>query len=343
VTSRPGNARPLRRRSRFPVEPDTWTPPLANIFAPAPRAQARWLASGPVPDCTHLLVRDDVDGMSAGPWVLLDGYVQESSSHQWQTFTFLRGVFMATADVESMHAEISDLGHLGNDRIPDGGADHYTYAGKVPWSSRLARTCADVTGRARRHTESAPYYLRPYRGWHGIARVEIRVHRWNWETYHSELNQASGITFPAPAVCEHLGLRNHGGTFDLGLAPSGPVLHWVSSAQGRGDGSDDRGLRNEEPERGSVQRVIGHPDGSYRSIPTTRCGMTPARTRTRSTGPSSVTYAAPTRDSESAVGATFRSESHPCRPRVVLAPVQVGTPPGRSLLEPHFDGQRRIA
>jgi hypothetical protein len=29
------------------------------------------------------------------------------------------------------------------------------------------------------------------------------------------LNQASGITFPAPAVCEHLGLRNHAGTFDL--------------------------------------------------------------------------------------------------------------------------------
>jgi hypothetical protein len=199
----------------FPTEPDSWTPPLTNIFARAPRAQARWLAAGPVPDYTHLLVREDVDGIEAGPWVLLDGYVQEASSHQRQTFTFLRGVFVAEADVETMHAEISDLDYLGNDRIPDGGADHYTYAGEVPWSSRFGADLRRRDGRARRHMESAPYYWRPDRGWHGMARVEVPVHRWNWETYHSALNQASGITFPAPALCEHLGLRNHGGTFDL--------------------------------------------------------------------------------------------------------------------------------
>ena len=53
------------------------------------------------------------------------------------------------------------------------------------------------------------------RRWIASGRVEVPVHRWSWESYHSSLNEVSGIEFPAPALCEKLGLVNHNSTFDL--------------------------------------------------------------------------------------------------------------------------------
>jgi hypothetical protein len=51
--------------------------------------------------------------------------------------------------------------------------------------------------------------------WIASGRVEVPVQSWSWESYHSSLNQVSGIDFLAPALCEKLGLVNHAGTFDL--------------------------------------------------------------------------------------------------------------------------------
>ena len=51
--------------------------------------------------------------------------------------------------------------------------------------------------------------------WTASGRVEVPVHNWSWESYHSVLNQVSGIDFLAPALCERLRLVNHADTFDL--------------------------------------------------------------------------------------------------------------------------------
>jgi hypothetical protein len=72
-----------------------------------------------------------------------------------------------------------------------------------------------ANGKARRHVARAPYYWRSNGGWRGDVKVEVLSHRWSWESYHSAMNQVSGIDFPAPALCEALGLVNRGGTFDL--------------------------------------------------------------------------------------------------------------------------------
>jgi len=45
--------------------------------------------------------------------------------------------------------------------------------------------------------------------------VEVPVYRFTWERYHSPLNQVSGITVPAPALCEQLSLSNRQGEWDL--------------------------------------------------------------------------------------------------------------------------------
>ena len=45
--------------------------------------------------------------------------------------------------------------------------------------------------------------------------VEVPVYRFAWESYHSPLNQVSGIMVLAPALCEHLRLSNQQGKWDL--------------------------------------------------------------------------------------------------------------------------------
>ena len=44
---------------------------------------------------------------------------------------------------------------------------------------------------------------------------QVPVSEFGWESYHSTLNQVSGMTVPAPALCERLGLSNRRGEWDL--------------------------------------------------------------------------------------------------------------------------------
>ncbi len=47
------------------------------------------------------------------------------------------------------------------------------------------------------------------------VRIEIPLHRYGWESYHSTQNQIGGVGFVAPAICEALNLRNSGNSVDL--------------------------------------------------------------------------------------------------------------------------------
>lgn len=198
----------------FPVEPQEWVPPLPEIAKQAPTDHGQWLASGPIPDYQHLFVLPRIDRVASGPWVLLNGFIQQAGSHERETFTFIRGLLMRQGDIARVKEAMSTLDHFGNSRIPEAGHDTYTYAGEIPWSSSYANDYRRSSGRARRHVSPM---LERFEGgrWTASGRVEVPVHRWSWESYHSSLNQVSGIDFPAPALCEKLGLVNHAGTFDL--------------------------------------------------------------------------------------------------------------------------------
>lgn len=198
----------------FPVKPHEWVPPLPDLFAAAPTDYGGWLGHGPVPDYADLLVRSDVDGVDGGPWVLINGFIQQAGSHERETFTFIRGLMMRQTDISRVEEAMSTLDHFGNSRIPEPGQDYYTYAGEIPWSPAYADDYRLASGRARRHMSRMLERFENGR-WLGSGRVEVPVHSWSWESYHSVLNQVSGIDFLAPALCEKLGLVNHAGSFDL--------------------------------------------------------------------------------------------------------------------------------
>jgi hypothetical protein len=198
----------------FPVAPQEWVPPLPDFFAGAPMDHAEWLAAGPVPDYQHLLVLPQIEGVAGGPWVLLNGFIQQAGSNDRETFTFIRGVFMRQSDIAQAKEAVSTMDYLGNAAIPEAGDDYYTYAGEIPWSPYFGTDYRRASGRARRHVSPM---LRRFGGdrWIASGRVEVPVHRWAWESYHSLLNQVSGIEFVAPALAEKLGLVNHSETLDL--------------------------------------------------------------------------------------------------------------------------------
>ncbi len=198
----------------FPEPAKIWTPPLPDPFATSPIEPHAWLADGPTPDYNELLHLEEVDGQS-GPWVLLNGYVEQSAKDDArQVFSFLRGLLVRHDRVAKILAAFDSVEYPGNDAIPEPQDDHYTYAGEIPWSRRFGSALRSPTGRAKRDYRRA-FVLHDGKRWLPGIPVEVPVYGFGWESYHSALNQVSGITVPGPALCERLRLSNRQGEWDL--------------------------------------------------------------------------------------------------------------------------------
>jgi len=196
----------------FPAAPREWKPRLPHLFDGAPVKPAEWLSKGPVPDYRNLLQGQTVDHED-GPWILLEGYVTQAGEHDREAFTFLRSALVDERHFERLRELVEQEVYLGNKRIPEPPSDYYTYMGEIPWSVRYGPDLRNSRGRPGRHTDYA--FLGYENGrWTGIP-VEVPVRRWAWETYHSELTRIGNVIFPAPAICDSLGLVNHNDSLDL--------------------------------------------------------------------------------------------------------------------------------
>lgn len=54
-------------------------------------------------------------------------------------------------------------------------------------------------------------------------KVEVPIHRYAWESYHSTESQSGGADYVAPSICDHLSLRNRGDSMDLYDASGNPA------------------------------------------------------------------------------------------------------------------------
>lgn len=195
----------------FPNEIREWKPELPELFDTEYSEYSDWISGGPEPGYEELFVKDSIDGID-GPWVLLDGRIEQASSDSLRIFTFLRGALMAEEDVSELKQKLRGTDYPGNRNIPDTPEDYYTYAGEIPWSNRYGSYLREDDGSAQRNIEQA---FGSHRGSSNGVAVEIPVFVFAWESHHSQLNQVSGMRFPAPALCEHLDLVNRNKTSDL--------------------------------------------------------------------------------------------------------------------------------
>ena len=194
----------------FPLDAVNIDLQLPDLFSGQPRGAGAWLVEGPQPDYCGILQFREIDGM-VGPWVVLDGFLEQNSpADARQVFTFLRGVLVDRGEVERLCSLFMGLEYPGNNAIPEEPGYYYTYAGEMPFSSIPGQPFTDEQeGDYDEFMVSADRWLN-----NGVV-VDIPVQKYNWESYHSVVNQSSGVCLPSKRLCEALNLVFRANTWDL--------------------------------------------------------------------------------------------------------------------------------
>ena len=194
----------------FPLEAASIDLPLPVLFSGQPTGTREWIIEGPQPDYRGILEIAEIDGLP-GPWVVLDGFLEQNApADDRQVFTFLRGVLVDSGEVDRLCTVFTGLEYPGNDAIPGEPGYYYTYAGEMPFSSIPGLPVADE------QENNATEYMVSANRWSnsGVA-VDIPVQKYNWESYHSVVNQGSGARLPSKQFCEALSLRYRANRWDL--------------------------------------------------------------------------------------------------------------------------------
>ncbi|EGT5760152.1 hypothetical protein AGJ18_01760 [Cronobacter sakazakii] len=194
----------------FPLDAVSIDLPLPALFSEQSSDDGDWIMRGPQPDYRSILEITEIDGLT-GPWILLDGFVeQNATSDDRQIFTFLRGVFVDSQEVDNLCRLFTDLEYPGNSAIPDAPGYYYTYAGEMPFPSIPGLLVAnELEDDSDENLVSADRW-----SGNGVA-VDITVQDYNWESYHSVENQSSGASLPSKQLCEALNLRYRANKWDL--------------------------------------------------------------------------------------------------------------------------------
>jgi hypothetical protein len=197
----------------FPDRPMPWRPQLLDIFSDATVDRRRWMFDGPTPRYGHLLQVEAIDGV-AGPWLLLDGFIQERSGKDArEVFTFLRGILVSASNSRTLCRRFEERPYPGNGAIPEAYEDHHVYAGEIPWSRRFGQWLRSADGSALPDRRTAFDEFNGGRT-EGVE-VEVPAYEFAWQSSQSELNQAGRVAVPAPALCQTLQLSRRRGEWDL--------------------------------------------------------------------------------------------------------------------------------
>ena len=159
-----------------------------------------WVTSGVVKIDGQCFRQDRLKSQD-GPWLVLSGYLsQEDIESRRKVFGFLHAILTKSESAEKLKDALIKRDYPGNNWIPRAPGNYYIFAGELPWS-RHAR-------RALKVDELAGLYAGTIILDTGdeIA-VEIPVHDYDWESYHSTLNGAGGHTVPAITLAQEFDLR----------------------------------------------------------------------------------------------------------------------------------------
>lgn len=194
----------------FPLEAESIDLRLPDLFSNEPTDIGSWVARGPQPDYCSILEIAEIDGLS-GPWIALDGFLEQNAPvDDRQVFTFFRGVLVDSGEVDRLCRLFMDLEYPGNDAIPEEPCYYYTYAGEMPFSSIPGLPAADA-----QEGERVEYMVSADRWSNNGVAVDIPVQKYNWESYHSVVNQSSGASLPSKRLCKALSLRYCANKWDL--------------------------------------------------------------------------------------------------------------------------------
>lgn len=187
----------------FPKIDNSWSPKLIDIFTDFPKDIGEWIINGPTPDYMDILETSQIT--ENDNWILLNGFIQEDSKTDYrEIFTFMRGFFVENEYISTISEFVSNKDYLGNNALPQIPENYYKYAGEMVLGNTFLNLNQDVSSRVRFDEWDESSFL-----------IEVPVQSYSWESYHSSLNQAGGIDFPNPELCQRLNLKYHNGDPDL--------------------------------------------------------------------------------------------------------------------------------
>jgi hypothetical protein len=155
-----------------------------------------WARSGETEIPDRLLRFVDADGKA---WIAVDGYVgREPSASLRKVFCFVRGL-LALEGWASIEAYLADHS-VEAELVPGNAAEYYCFAGEAPWSATFDSWATGADG------NSAPE-VRPL-GWRDEdgPSIELLAVDFNWEGYHSVLNDAEIGSLPSKAFARFASL-----------------------------------------------------------------------------------------------------------------------------------------
>jgi len=200
-----------------------------------------WYENGDMPFIEGYLSMKDING-NIGEWICLDGYAsQEDVPTERHRFTFIRSLLIKEKDYDEA-IDFLKKQNLGGRWIPEKHKNYYTYAGELYYcpdsTSENDTTLEFITAKKKiKIKRGDPGYfpsvifdmegdkvsLRnefPVEIEREISEIKefkvlMPVMEYNWEGYHSHLNNAGHSTIVAKEVANHLNLINQPQTFDL--------------------------------------------------------------------------------------------------------------------------------
>ncbi|MFZ5960464.1 hypothetical protein ACOXVJ_23420 [Pseudomonas knackmussii] len=251
----------------FPKRPPEWGPPILDLFGAFGRSTAGWVQGGFTPNWNQILMVPEINGHK-GPWMLLKGHVGGADEcHDRELSAFLRGMFVARKDVQSLRDKFLTVDYPGNGNIPESVAEHYLYAGEAGRSQNYARQLYQRGGRYRRQVveafgeyvpvgpkrkgQPATVKIRlastqekgaelsfdnlfgpiPEVRYIPGIRIELPFVNFSWESYHSPYNDFTGFDLPAPSLIQRLALASKDREIDFYDAEGNPGTLYRESGE----------------------------------------------------------------------------------------------------------------
>lgn len=116
----------------FPESPQKCYVIKADYLGNRSSSVTEWIENGGVADLHPYLIIEELCN-EHGPWVLLDGYVnQEDLEVRRVRFIFPRGLLVKKNEAPKLVGCLKNR-NLRERRLPDIPEDYYTYAGEIPW------------------------------------------------------------------------------------------------------------------------------------------------------------------------------------------------------------------
>ena len=180
-----------------PIVPDLIFPDLLSNKSPDLQT---WVTQGNVEVPDELFRIESLKDFP-GSWVALSGLMeQEDVESRRKVFGILNGILVKRRDAEQLKNALIDREYPGNFWIPEPPGSYYVFAGEMPWSSRPRQ---DLSSADLRQLYAGAIEVEE--GYE--ISVEIPVHHFEWESYHSILNAWGGFPVPAITIAEAFDLR----------------------------------------------------------------------------------------------------------------------------------------